>query len=148
MRPSSLPARGALPHLPEGVTVNGRPRLWHYGCWHTYASVGSRGHLIAPPFPAEGVAETYGEAYAWFDREDRPVWLTSGDFATTGIDGHGTACDRSAYRYLVMAPELCEPWLASRDRHEAPAKLVRWLEQRGDPAAWWIGRGPIPARLA
>lgn len=124
-------------------------RLWHYACAHTYAELGVRGHLIAPPYPeGASVAGDMGEAYAWFDRADRPVWLTSGDFASTGIRLRPGMCDRSAFRYLVTAPELAEPWLPSATRADMPSELRRGLEANGDPAQWWIAPGPIPARLA
>jgi hypothetical protein len=123
-------------------------RLWHYTCEHGHVALGARGTLLAPPYPAGGVADTYGEAFAWYDRADRPVWLTVGDFDTTGIRLTPGMCDRSEYRYLATAPWLAEPWLPSRCRAEAPPNLVRGLERSGDPAQWWIAQQPIPARLA
>jgi hypothetical protein len=123
-------------------------RLWHYTCDHGRQAIGARGNLVPPPYEGANVAERFGQQFAWYDRDDRPVWLTAGNFTSTGIPHNPQMCDRSACRYLVTAPELAEPWLPSRCRAQAPRWLVRGLERSGDPAQWWIAQVPIPARLA
>lgn len=124
------------------------PRLWHYVCEHTHKVLGGRGDLVAPPYPAGGVADMYGEAFAWFDRYDRPVWLTTGDFASTGIELRPDMCDRSAFRYLVNAARAGRAVANERVPLDGTTATTARPRALGRPGAMVDRERPIPARLA
>jgi hypothetical protein len=87
---SSLPSRGAVPHLPEGVTVNGeeQPELIHY-----VMDLEALVRWFALPFRYQ---DQEGE---WHQNE--PIW--------TVYDEHGT--------YLPEADRLKRTW--DRVMHDA-----------------------------
>jgi hypothetical protein len=118
-------------------------RLFHYTCGdHGFAGIGVRGLLVP----------RHGRTLGGISHLDWGlVWLTSGGFETTGMDGSGyNVCDRGRYRYLVTDDSKCEPWLESKHRREADVMdgLIDLLEKVGDPECWWVSSEPVPVRLA
>lgn len=113
-------------------------RLFHFTCDHSYPRIGHRGWLFAQVRPT-----LFGVPLP----DLRVVWLTSGDFESTGMDrSEFTTCDRSAYRYIVTDTSTCEPWLDSEVRRRFP-DAADLLERVGDPARWWVSSEPVPVRL-
>jgi hypothetical protein len=114
------------------------PTLWHFTCGHGRKALGKRGLLIAPlGHPLLGGA--------------RVIWLTTEaapDREKTGLTMNTTPCDRMAYRYRVLQPERCTPWLVSPFRAAAPRWAVDDLESFGDPEHWYVTGVPTLAELA
>ena len=112
--------------------AGGRPRpvvvtLWHFTCEHGRRALGKRGLLVAPlPNPLLG-----GARLIWVTTEAAP------DRERTGLTMHSTPCDRMAYRYRVLQPERCTPWLLSPVHAAAPAGRL------GRPRIAWRPRALV-----
>jgi hypothetical protein len=114
-------------------------RLFHFTCEHSYPHLGARGVLV-PQHKPTLFGVRLPDALA-------VVWLTAGDYASTGMDRSDLAiCDRSAYRYVVTDPSACVPWLVSAQREELGTD-AELLEAVGIPELWYISAEPVAARL-
>lgn len=114
------------------------PTLWHFTCTHGRRALGKRGLLIAPI----GNPLLDGARLIWLTTEAAP------DRETTGLTSRTTPCDRMAYRYRVLQPERCTPWLGSLYRAVAAPRVVEVLESFGDPEHWYVTAVPTLAELA
>lgn len=113
------------------------PDLWHFTCGHGRRALGKRGLLVAP-LPHPMLAH-------------RLIWLTTEaapDRERTGLTMRFQRCDRMAYRYRVLQPQRCTPWLGSEYRAGASANVIEDLESFGDPEHWWVTAVPTLAVLA
>lgn len=112
--------------------------LWHFTCEHGRRGIGKRGLLVAPiGNPLFG-----GARIIWLTTEAEP------DRERTGLTMHTTRCDRMTYRYRVLQPERCTPWLACPWREIARPRVVADLESFGDPEHWYVTATPTLAELA
>lgn len=113
------------------------PELWHFTCGHGRRALGKRGLLVAPiGHPLLGA---------------RLIWLTTEaepDREATGLTMRFQRCDRMAYRYRVLQPDRCEPWIGCPFRDAAHPQIIADLESFGDPHHWWITIIPTLAELA
>ena len=111
--------------------------LWHFTCGHGRRALGKRGLLVAPlAHPLLGA---------------RLIWLTTEatpDREKTGLTMRFQTCDRMAYRYRVLQPERCIPWLGSPFRTAAAPAVIEDLESFGDPEHWWVTAVPTLAALS
>ena len=125
------------PHYPESECLDSQPDLWHFTCEHGRRALGKRGLLIAPVrHPLLGVK------VIWLTTEAQP------DRERTGLTMAYTRCDRMAYRYRVLQPDRCTPWLGSIFRAVAPLAALVDLESFGDPENWWVSAVPTLASLS
>jgi hypothetical protein len=111
--------------------------LWHFTCEHGRRALGKRGLLRAPM------------ANPWLGV--RLIWLTTEaapDREATGLTMRPQRCDRMAYRYRVLQPERCTPWLVSPWRALTAAAILADLESFGDPEHWYVTATPTLAELA
>jgi hypothetical protein len=109
--------------------------LWHFTCDHAHAAIGNRG-LLRP------------NAHPLIPELGPVIWLTSDPSPTrdaVGLSSTYITCDRMAYRYRAVDPEVV-PWADAR-RNVDP-RVVTVLESHGDPGTWWLASASVKAVLA
>jgi hypothetical protein len=124
------------------------PILFHFTCRHAAERIGQRGWLLPSvrlmsPLQLRNLPNDVLMA-------GQAVWLATDRDATQrslGFDGILSQCDRTEYRYRVTEPGAVRPWTEVRTGW--PPEVVAALEEGQDkrPETWWLGRGPMRARL-
>lgn len=108
--------------------------LFHYTCDHGRRGLGDLGFTKPNLHPAIGVPLT------WFTTADTP------DPMALGLTRDMLECDRTAFRYLVVATEprdKIEPWLGSMAQARTSPFTQAELHRHGEPGTWWIAKVPV-----
>jgi hypothetical protein len=120
-------------------------RLFHYTCHHGVAGIGRWGHVRPLRQHSPDAAARIPEGYEWMTELAWFTDLSRPDPIALGLTRRITRCDRTAFRYTVLEPDLCTPWL---DVLPDMPKVARKLAMdEGLPGRWWIATEPVPVVL-
>ena len=114
------------------------PDLWHYTCDHGARGIGRRGLLLPVRRHDPDAAARLGP---WRWLADL-IWMTPmhpPDPHLLGLTANTIRCDRTAYRYRVLRPDLAQPWLGSPWHAQHPD----WTTGGDDPSMWWVADQPV-----
>jgi hypothetical protein len=126
-------------------------RLYHYCCHHSVAAILADRGTLRPPAAeimaraAELAVELVGEPFA----PPRVVWLTDLDVTehddrrALGLAGTRTACDRTAFRFVVPRLAVIEPWRAWAARVAYPLAHLLDVAAGALPERWFVAEEPI-----
>jgi hypothetical protein len=112
------------------------PRLWHFTCSHSVASIELLGSLRPHPHPLLDVSL---------------VWLTDLDQPfreALGLTSHTLMCDRTEHRFEVLDTATAVWWPSYARATKVDRQTCRALEMADGvmPAHWWVSAAPVPAR--
>jgi hypothetical protein len=119
--------------------------LYHYTCEHGRAALGDSDGVVVPPrVHSPGHLDSLPVRFgvlaelSWFTDLDVPYREALG--LTSTLDG---MCDRTRYRYRVVADRDVERWLRSRWR---TVPVLRALEHAPGamPSHWYVSSHPVP----
>lgn len=123
--------------------------LYHYTCYHAQLKLGARGQLRVP----REVGNVHGARPALqgiFAELDSFTWMTDLDYPhrdALGLNSNFSHCDRTQFRYRIVAHTDATPWTAVR--RSVNSTLVSVLES--SPAAmpmhWWVASAPVEVEL-
>lgn len=102
------------------------PQLWHYTCSHMAGLILTDGH-IRP--------RTAGIVWA------TDLWPPVAE--ALGLTNWTLTCDRTEYRFEIVTPGLCVPWVDAR-RSRPPGFVARLESTPGAmPMHWWLATCPL-----
>jgi hypothetical protein len=119
--------------------------LWHYTCEHSRDRI-LEGGLLLPAVVLAPAAVFWMSQLVWLT--DRPSPLPADALGLDPAQQTLTGCDRTAYRFHVLHPEVAIHWPLWRREKRPEGGTLLELAPGARPAHWWVSPDPVEVEPA